>query len=381
MKSKTTYLRELLHDTAPATAPTARLRVITYGPAQEAKEFVLDDVSKLSELRTEDNIIWVNIDGPCSTEMLTGLGEMFNLHPLALEDVVNANQRAKVEEYTEHYFVVCRMISPGNEPLETEQLSVFLGKGFLITFQEKAGGDCLDPVRDRIRRSQGRMRELGVDHLAYSIMDTVIDGYFPVLDNIEAQLEDLEEKLDSNHQRPPSPRIVQQAHNVRRQIQKLRHTIMPSRDVVHKLSMNTRSISDETRLHLRDCYDHVLRILEMIETHRDTCLSIRELYQSRVGNHTNEVMKILTIITTLFTPLTFIAGVYGMNFNPDKSPLNMPELNWFYGYPFAMAVMGVVFLGMLFYLWRRGWLSKWTSRDEDDTAAAEQDKSETVATK
>lgn len=371
MPDQSKKLLEMLRGT---TAVPARMRVIIYGPQrEEVVEQEITEVERLREMRG-DHVIWVNVDGPCCADTLAKFGEIFNLHPLALEDVLNTDQRAKVEEYPHHYFVICRMVSLLEDKLESEQLSVFLGKNFLLTFQEKPGGDCLDPVRDRIRRGQGRIRELGADHLAYAIMDAVIDSYFPILDNVEDELEDLEEKLDGNQRRPPSPRIVQKAHVLRRKIQKLRHSIMPSRDVVHKLMMNTRSISEETRLHLRDCYDHVLRILEVIETHRESCLSIRELYQTRLGNHTNEVMKILTIITTLFTPLTFIAGVYGMNFNPDKSPLNMPELNWFYGYPFALVVMAFVFLGMLFYLYRRGWLAK-TPRYEDDDERAERRKS------
>ncbi|MBY0548607.1 MAG: magnesium/cobalt transporter CorA [Candidatus Obscuribacterales bacterium] len=358
--------KQLLEMLRATTTTPPRMRAYTYGPEQELQEHVLTEVGQLVDLKDRSAVIWVNIDGPCGNEILAAFGAMFKLHPLALEDVANTDQRAKVEEYPNHYFVVSRMVSLKDHKLETEQLSVFLGKNFLLTFQEKPGGDCLDPVRERLRRSQGRIRELGADHLAYAIMDAVIDGYFPILEDIEEELEELEEKLDGNDKQPPSPRLVRKAHAVRRKIQKLRHAVMPSREVVHKLSMNTRSIQEETRLHLRDCYDHVLRILEMLETHRDTCLGIRELYQTRVGNHLNEVMKILAIITTIFTPLTFIAGIYGMNFNPDKSPLNMPELNWFYGYPFALAVMGAVFLGMLFYLYRRGWLTRAATRDEED---------------
>lgn len=363
MSDKSKRLLEMLR-ASPSTP--ARMRAFTYGPEQELQEHEVTEVAQLQALQLDGAVIWVNIDGPCSPAILAAFGEMFKLHPLALEDVANTNQRAKVEEYPNHYFVVSRMVSLVDHRVETEQLSVFLGKNFLLTFQEKSGGDCLDPVRERIRRGQGRIRELGADHLAYAIMDAVIDGYFPILEDIEVELEELEETLDEDDKRPPKASIVRKAHAIRRKIQKLRHAIMPSREVVHKLSMNTRSIQEETRFHLRDCYDHVLRILEMLETHRDTCLGIRELYQSRLSNHTNEVMKILTIITTIFTPLTFIAGVYGMNFNPDKSPLNMPELNWFYGYPFALLLMSVVFLGMSCYLWRRGWLSRSAARDDDD---------------
>lgn len=360
------YLSELLGN--QPVRQSGKMRAILYS-ADSLEEVELKDINELIPLRERAPVLWLDVDGPCDTDLLGRIGEMFNLHPLALEDVASTHQRAKVEEYSDHHFIVLRMVELSQEgKLQTEQLSAFVSKKFVITFQEKPGGDCLDPVRNRIRRKQGRIRDLGADHLAYAILDAVIDAYFPVIEKIEDRLEDLEEELDSGNQsRAPSPSVVRRAHVIRREIQKLRHAAMPIRDVVHKLSQNVRNVSDETRIHLRDCYDHVLRILELIETHRDTCLGVRELYQSRLSNHTNDVMKILAIITTLFTPLTFIAGVYGMNFNPDKSPLNMPELNWHYGYPFAIGLMIVVFIGMLYYLFRKGWLGRSAqSRDEND---------------
>lgn len=262
--------------------------------------------------------------------------------------------------------MVCRMVSYKSGVLDSEQVSIFFGKGFVLTFQEKPNGDCLEEVRESIRNAKGRIRQLGADHLLYAILDAVIDAYFPVLNEIEAELEQSEEQTDEMNGSKPNPRLPSTLHAVRRNLLFLRQKIHPLRDAMHILARNvsTEIISDDTRMHLRDCYDHVIRVLDLIETLRDISIGLRELYQAKISNHmnmisqqTNEVMKVLAVITTIFTPLTLIAGIYGMNFNPDKSPLNMPELNWFYGYPFALLLMFVVFVGLGVFILRRGWLN------------------------
>lgn len=261
--------------------------------------------------------------------------------------------------------MVCRMVSYESGVLDSEQMSIFFGKGFVLTFQEKPGGDCLEEVRESIRKGKGRIRELGADHLLYAILDAVIDAYFPALNEIEAELEQAEEQIDEMNGARPAPGLPSTLHRVRRNLMFLRQKSNPLRDAMHVLARNvsTAMISEDTRIHLRDCYDHVIRVLDLIETLRDISIGLRDLYQSKISNHmnmvsqqTNEVMKVLAIITTIFTPLTLIAGIYGMNFNPDKSPLNMPELNWFYGYPFALFLMLIVFIGLGVFIWRCGWL-------------------------
>lgn len=353
-------IKHLHRRLAAVQVPTV-ISLIMYGKEpNDLTEMVLTDLSGVEKMRADhpDRVLWIDVDGPCAPEMMVEFGRIFKLHQLALEDVVNTHQRAKFEEYKEHFFAVSRMVSIEDDYVDTEQLSVFVSKNFVLTFQQKPGGDCLGPVRERIQRGQGLIRDYGADHLAYSLMDAVIDAYFPVLTGIEDILEELEDKLDDHHYKSPSRDITRRIHILRRDILKLRRVAMPMRDMVYAMSRNARNVSEETRIHMRDCYDHTVQILDLIETHRDTCVGLRELYQSGLSNHSNEVMKFLTIVTTVFTPLTFIAGIYGMNFNTEKSRWNMPELNWALGYPFALLLMSAVGAGLLFFLYRRGWIDR-----------------------
>lgn len=350
-----------------ASVPEVPIHLIVYDKNEVREEF-FDDVESLGTIResTKDGVIWIDLDGPCSSATLAEIGKIFNLHSLALEDVEQKKQRPKIDDYKDHHFMVCRMVSYKSCVLDSEQMSIFFGKGFVLTFQEKPNGDCLEEVRESIRKGKGRIRELGADHLLYAILDAVIDAYFPVLNEIEAELEQAEEQIDEMSGAKPNPGLPSTLHGVRRNLMVLRQKSNPLRDAMHILARNvsTSMISEDTRIHLRDCYDHVIRVLDLIETLRDISIGLRDLYQSKISNHmnmvsqqTNEVMKVLAIITTIFTPLTLIAGIYGMNFNPDKSPLNMPELNWFYGYPFALSLMLIVFVGLGVFIWRRGWLN------------------------
>jgi magnesium transporter len=335
----------------PAATPPS-LRAIAYGP-QGSIEEAIGDLARLDELRAAWPVTWVNAEGFADEESLAGLGARFGLHRLALEDVVQTNQRAKIEHYENYLFLILRMPLTG-ERLWTEQFSLFLGKGFVLTFQEGRPGDCFDPVREQIRKGVGRLREAGPDHLAYALLDAVIDAYFPVLEAYGESLEDLEEDLLWD----PRRQSVIQIHAIKRDLLTLRRAIWPLRDVIGLLLREEPAfILPETHPYLRDCYDHIVQIIDLVETYRELTSSMMDVYLSSVSNRMNEIMKVLTVISTIFIPLSFIAGVYGMNFNPQASPLNMPELNWAWGYPLCLGLMGCVAGALVVYFWRRGWLS------------------------
>jgi magnesium transporter len=330
-----------------------RIQVVGYGP-DEIFEQEVETAGEAAELVGRLPVTWVNLDGLGDAETIQTLGRVFHLHPLALEDVVHVHQRAKVESYDDVLFIVARMASVG-ERLETEQISIFLGKNFVFTFQEERPGDCLDPVRVRLRAGHGRIRRAGADHLAYSLLDAIIDGYFPVLEDFGNQLAELDDEVSER----PRPEVVARIHQLRNDLLLVRKSVWPHRDAVNSLVRDPHPfISEETKIYLRDCYDHTVQIIDVVETYRELCSDLREYNLSLTGHRTNEIIKVLTIIATIFMPLSFVAGVYGMNFDTSRSPWNMPELKWFYGYPFAVGVMALVAGTMLVYFWRRGWLRK-----------------------
>lgn len=342
--------------TAPQQAKYA-IRIFGYGPSSfEEKE--LASVAEIKEHLGRHSVIWVDIEGTMDAESLAEVGSMFELHQLALEDVLNTHQRSKVEQYGQHHFIVTRMVSIDRQ-LETEQLSIFFGKDFVLTFQSKLDGDCLNPVRDRIRKAVGKIREENSDHLAYALVDAVVDGYFPVLNVLGERLNTLEEEVLFKH----DPRFPTRIHAVKRDIWRLRQTIWPLRDTLNTLVRDaSHMVSKETRFHLRDCYDHAVRIIDLVETYRELCSDLMDLQLNRESSRMNEILKVLTIISTLFIPPTLVAGIYGMNFRNANAPLNMPELDWYYGYPFAIAVMVLMMAGLWFWLWYKGWLTGPTRR-------------------
>ena len=336
----------------PESRP-AKMQVFAFDK-EELIERSVTDVNQLPELLKKYPVTWVNIDGLGNTSIVQALGDLFHLHRLALEDVVNAHQRAKVEDYGENLFIVSRMVGY-QEQLETEQLSMFLGPNFVLTFQEDVPGDCLDPVRERLRKQQGRMRASGADYLAYAILDAVIDSYFPVLEKYGERLDALDDQITLHEEQG----TLQDFHQLRGELLFLRRAIWPHREAMAALSREVSPlITLETRVHLRDCYDHTIQLIDFLETNRDLCSDLRDYYLSKVSNRMNEIMKVLTIIATIFIPLTFITGLYGMNFDTHDSPYNMPELHTRFGYPTVWGVMIAVVAGLVMFFKRRGWL-KW----------------------
>ncbi len=329
-----------------------KISLIAYGP-DALEESAIVDLKDVEAALARFPVTWVNVDGLADHELIREIGSIFHLHPLALEDVVNTHQRPKADEYESNVLIVTRLAPVVGEH-GTEQLSMFLGTNFVVTFQEYPG-DCFDPVRERIRHGRGRIREVGVDYLAYALLDTAVDGYFPALEKYSDILEDLEIQVLDN----PDVAVVSSIHTLKRELLEFKHAIWPQRDLFSVLIRDTMDlISDQTTVYLRDCYDHTVQLMDLTETHRETASGLLDTYHSSISTRMNEIMKVLTIIATIFIPLSFIAGVYGMNFDPEKSPWNMPELSWYYGYPYALGLMVAVAGGLIVYFFRSGWIGR-----------------------
>jgi magnesium transporter len=332
--------------------PQPSIHVLAYGSNGVVERDVADP-DLAHALVGQQPVTWINVEGLGDARTIERFGELFGLHRLALEDTVNVHQRPKVEDYEEVTFVVLRMVQCAADRCSTEQISLFIGEGWLISFQEGKPGDSFDRVRARLREGSGKMRTLGSDYLAYALIDAVIDNFYPVLEVYAGRLDELEDRvLDAS-----SRRAINDLHEVKADLLILRRAIWPLRDAMAALAREEHPhFSDNTRLYLRDCYDHVVQVLDLVETYRELTADLRDLYMSSLSNRINETMRVLTIISTIFIPLTFIAGIYGMNFDPDTSPWNMPELRSYWGYPVTLAVMGATAVGMMIYFYRQGWI-------------------------
>ncbi|MBF2065874.1 MAG: magnesium/cobalt transporter CorA [Calothrix sp. C42_A2020_038] len=309
------------------------------------------------EFLDTESVSWVDVQGLGSLEVMEELGRVFELNSLVLEDVVNMAERPKFEDYEDQLVIIARMVMPKTKGsgFHSEQISLILGKYYLLTIQEEPTRDCFEPVRNRIKCNRGVIRKHGADYLAYAILDAIIDGFFPILETYGEFIENLEQEAIVN----PNPNTLQKIYKIRRQLLKLRRAIWPQRDMINSLIRDSGDlISDEVRLYLRDCYDHSVQVIDMVETYRELATGLMDVYLSAVNNKMNEIMKFLTVISSIFIPLTFIAGIYGMNFNFEKSPWNMPELSWYWGYPFCLGSMAAIALSLLYTFWRRGWLDQ-----------------------
>ena len=333
-----------------ATGPI-RVTVIDYGP-DHLDEKEIENVQELAPYRDTPTVTWINVEGLNDIPFLEGLGKLFDFHPLALEDVLNCGQRPKLEDYGDYHFLVMKSLLLKDNELQLEQISFFLSGNYIITLQELPG-DSFEKVRERIRQNRsGKIRGQGPDYLLYALTDALIDEFFPVLESYGEHIEELEDEVVLE----PEPETLQEIHRIKRDLLDLRRTAWPERDVISSLQReDAHLIRPETRVYLRDCYDHMVQVIDMIETYRDLSGGLLEVYLSSTSNRLNEVMKVLTIISTIFIPLNFIAGVYGMNFDRQASPLNMPELGWYFGYPAVLTVMGVTGAGLLVYFKRKGW--------------------------
>ena len=294
------------------------------------------------------SVTWINVDGLHDVAMLERLAHDYGLHPLTLEDIVNTQQRPKVEFFDNYIALNLKMYTfdINTYELDIDHVSLVLGKNFVLTFQERQG-DLFDAIRTRIQYNKGKIKKGGADYLAYSLLDAIVDGYFKVLDRIGDEIENIEEKLFTN----PEPSILEDLHDLRQELIFFRKTVWPLRTIMNELDrQETELIQDSTSVYLRDLYDHVVQVIETLETFREMLSGHLEVYLSTISNKTNEIMKFLTIIGTIFIPLTFIAGVYGMNFK------YMPELEWRWGYYLIWAIMIGIGVALLAYFRKKNWI-------------------------
>ena len=307
-------------------------------------DITIEDATAFKETAT---VSWINLSGIHDTSLIELFGQRFDIHPLALEDILNTHHRPKVEELEGYNLIILKMLFFDDETqaIDSEQISIILAPGYVITFQEREG-DVFDGVRGRLQRSNGRIRQRGTDYLTYALIDSIVDSYFHILEKIGDNLAQLEEDLLDN----PNQSVLARIHHYKRQLMVLRKSVWPLREVISELyKEDSPLIREDTRVFLRDLYDHTIQVLDTVEIFRDTVSGLQDLYMSAVGNRMNEIMKVLTIMASIFIPLTFIAGIYGMNFE------YIPELKWHYGYFMAWGVMLGCVVGMVIYFRSKRW--------------------------
>ncbi|MCG9971704.1 magnesium/cobalt transporter CorA [Christiangramia crocea] len=323
-----------------------RLEVIDYN--QDSYErFSSTSTEDAFKFVDEDKITWFNIDGLSNIEEIQKLGEYYELHHLIMEDIVNTGQRPKIEEHQDYLFIVAKMLYYRNGNIENEHISMIVGKNYLLTFQE-SDGDVFDPVRERLETAKGRIRGRSADYLMFALLDAIIDNYFLVIDDMSDRIETLEASLFIDK---PKDNVTQEIQELKSTILRIRRSVFPLREVVGRLEkMENELIKSSTVSYIRDLHDHIVQISENIEIYREMIWGLMDLYMTTISNKMNEVMKVLTIMASIFIPLTFIAGIYGMNFE------YMPELEWKYGYFVLWGIMIIIFFLMLYYFKRKKWL-------------------------
>jgi len=305
-------------------------------------------VEECFAFKDTQTVTWINIDGIDDIPIIEKIGKAYDLHPLILEDIVTAGQRPKFDNYDKYIYIVLKMLTYNcaNHAIESEQISIVFGSNFVISFQENVG-DIFNPIRDRIRLAKGRIRKMGSDYLAYSLIDAIVDGYFVILERIGEQIDGLEDELIER----PTEGLPRQIHALKREMMSLRRSVWPLRELINAMQRDESPlISSQTRIYLRDVYDHTVQIIDTIEGFRDVVAGMLDVYLSSISNRTNAIMKVLTMIATIFIPLTFVAGVYGMNFR------YMPEIEWRWGYPAVLLLMLIIAAIMVAYFRRRRWL-------------------------
>lgn len=340
----------------PANAARPKVDVIHYSPSDH-RTLEPREVAELAPLLKDGTTTWIDVEGLGDEALLRELAEMFHIHPLALEDVANAPQRPKAEEYDEHLLLVTRMARLNDEmELDIEQVALFVGTNYVLSFGERPG-DVLDPVRNRIREGKGAIRGGGPGYLAYAIVDCIIDAYYPVIERLSQKLERLEDRVLV----APTPRLLDQLNRVKTDLVLLRRGVWPQLETLNRLLREPNTyLGEAVQVYLRDPTDHCAQLVDVIDSHRELVSGLLNTYLSVVSNRTNEVMKVLTIMSSIFIPLTFLAGIYGMNFD------FMPEIHQRWSYPILLAVMVVVAALMVVYFWRKGWIGGSGANDDDD---------------
>lgn len=359
-------MRDLIKDYAPpGTVPGAL--TAPKGEAGQAKMHLLEyrseqvntvEIADLAHLQQQladgypaSAVTWVHVVGLGDLKILQGLQDLFKLHPLAMEDVTHLGQRPKAENYDAVMFVVLQHLAFLKNEVQTTQVALFVGKDFVLSFQPR-GPDLLEPLRTRIRSSRGRLRERDADYLAYAIIDIIVDAAFPVLEDFGERLDALEQDIVGR----PSPRIMNTLYRLRRQLLRLRRVLWPQREALSRLIHEEEGlISDEVKVYLRDSSDHAVQAMDVVENYREMAASLLDVHISNTTNRLTDVMRVLTVIATVFMPLNFVVGLYGMNFD-RSSPWNMPELGWRFGYLMVWGVLLVIVIAMLAYFRRKRWI-------------------------
>lgn len=348
-----------------ALEPMPAVWMLRYGPGGIVEDRQVER-GELSSLKAGEGVLWVAVAGLGDAEVLRALGQAFGLHKLTVEDLTSA-QRPKSEHFESYDYILLRAPASADSTSLT-QLSVIVGDGFLLSFEE-AEGAGLEPIYQRLRFGRGLLRGYGADYLAYAMIDLSIDRFFPTLERIAERIEELEPVVLEDRHRNVLPPL----YAMKQELRECQRGIWPLRDLINALIRDDQGrLGANARLHLRDCRDHVVQLIDQIDESRETATSLMELHVSNVGNRMNEVMQVLTIISTIFIPLSFIAGVYGMNFDDKVSPWNMPELRWYLGYPAVLLMMAALAAGMLLYFRRKGWLGGDTAEDEFEEARGEE---------
>ena len=353
--------RHIVHRRSPVGAPPGTLipdekaspttiRLISIGDEGIEEETGVG-VERVADALKSGRRVWVDVVGLADLRLVEQIGDLFGLNTLAVEDITNTSQRPKIDLFEEHPLIVVHMFD-GKSVASKEQVAIVFDKSYVLTFQERPG-DCLYPVRKRLGMPNGRIRSRGSAYLVYAILDTVLDAYFPLLEQIGEELEDLEDRVTRN----PVAGDIQRLHELRRELLVVKRALWPSRELLSTLAREELAlVPGEVVQYLRDTYDHAVQLIDIVETYRELTTGLHDLYLSSMSTRMNEVMKVLTIVATIFIPLTFLAGVWGMNFNPETSPWNMPELNWYFGYPAALVMMVVIGVLLAVYFRWKNWL-------------------------
>jgi len=324
-----------------------KIRVFNYSET-EFQEKSLKNIEECFPFKDKPGFTWININGIHDTQIIEKIGKHFGVHSLVLEDIMNTEQRPKIEDFGDYMYIVLKMLyyNELKAEVESEQVSIVLGQNFLISFQEK-DGDVFSSIRERIKNSNSRIRKMGIDYLAQALMDAIVDNYFLILEKLGEKIEYLESGLTFT----PGRETLEMIHSLKREMIFLRNSVWPLREVLSILERGeSQLIKKNTRIYFRDVYDHAIQVIDTVEIYREMASGMLDIYLSSVSNRTNEVMKVLTIIATIFIPLTFIVGIYGMNFE------HMPELGWKWGYPVTILVMLIISIMMLLHFRRRKWV-------------------------
>ena len=336
----------ILHPVGDSSESKAHITMFEFDD-QHYIETKLDNINDCKDALSRPTIKWIDIDGIHDLKVIEEVGKLFNIHPLTLEDIINTDQRAKFEDYANYTLTIVRKIYY-NACVTSEQLSIILLNNVVLTFQEADKQDGFDPIRERIRNKSGRVRRSGADYLAYALLDTIVDTYFSIIEKIGVYIESLEDNIiEENFDKA----VIKKIHQTKREMIYLRKSIWPLRELIATMQrIDHPLMAENTNLYFRDVYDHTVRIIETIEAQRELLAELTEIYLSTNSNKMNEVMKVLTIISSLFIPLTFIVGVYGMNFK------YMPEIDQPLGYPIVLIIMAILFSGMLIYFRKKKWM-------------------------